>query len=199
MITPTGIYIHDSDSEAMDSLSLILQDSIFRAVSFSGHCTINSGPVQSDLLCRLIRFRSIKQIEENIASYCSKRSEILIIYSCRNDTANVVHAIKNGAFDFIKFPFKSNEIISTLHRARIHKSNILIKEIEKSSITSRLTRLTLRENQILGRILKGQKNKFIAFDLSISQRTVENHRASIMKKMEANSIIELVSIMSKIK
>ena len=102
-----------------------------------------------------------------------------------------VSAIKNGAFDFITKPIKTEELLK-----RIEDSMIFSKELQKERAFSqqfeaRLETLTVKETEILVQIIRGSSNKQISEKLDNSIRTVELHRARILKKMNASNAIEL--------
>jgi FixJ family two-component response regulator len=66
--------------------------------------------------------------------------------------------------------------------------------VEVQNVVERIERLTLRQRQVFEKVLAGQANKVIAFELGVSQKTVETHRARIMRKLGASSLAELVRI-----
>ena len=103
-----------------------------------------------------------------------------------------VEAMKAGAVDFIEKPVGSDELRSTVARAfeRAHDTSAL--SASRETATTCLASLTGRQRQILDLVLAGHPSKNIAADLGISQRTVDNHRAAIMKKTGSRSMPALV-------
>jgi len=122
----------------------------------------------------------------------------VIVYSSKPALDFVVDVIKFGAFYFLEIPTDKERLVESLIRASDY--NLIHQEIlsKESAMLSRLTRLTIRESMILKKIIEGTRNKIIAYELNISQRTVENHRASIMMKLEAKSITHLINMINNI-
>jgi FixJ family two-component response regulator len=104
--------------------------------------------------------------------------------------------MKLGAVDFLDLPFTELLLVASLNSVIIQKESDLEQTIFASSVASRLTRLTIRERNVLEHVLLGSRNKIIAYKLGISQRTVENHRSRVMNKMGANSIADLINIIN---
>lgn len=100
--------------------------------------------------------------------------------------------MKAGALDFIEKPFSEDLILETVHRAFDRRDASPKIGPEAEAITRRLELLTPRERDVLGGLVTGLPNKTIAYDLGISSRTVEIHRARVMEKMQAKSLSELV-------
>jgi FixJ family two-component response regulator len=138
------------------------------------------------------------QIKDILDLRKSIRLDSIILYSDKPDLRDVVHAMKFGAFDFLKTPLGEDELKSCLTMAAEQNSLNLTILQEKALILSNLTRLTIRENSVLELIIKGNSNKVIAYNLHISQRTVENHRAHIMQKMSAKSIAQLMIMLNSV-
>ena len=122
----------------------------------------------------------------------------VIVYSSKPALDFVVDVIKFGAFDFLEIPTDKERLVESLIRASDY--NLIHQEIlsKESAMLSRLTRLTIRESMILKKIIEGTRNKIIAYELNISQRTVENHRASIMMKLETKSVTHLINMINNI-
>ncbi|MDR3495917.1 MAG: chemotaxis protein CheB [Ancalomicrobiaceae bacterium] len=114
-----------------------------------------------------------------------------VMITGNGDVAIAVEAMKAGAADFIEKPVGASALIACVDRALA-----LARDGQQSSewheaAMSRLSGLTPRQHQIMDMILVGHPNKNIAADLGISQRTVENHRAAIMKRSGATSLPDL--------
>jgi two-component system response regulator FixJ len=103
-----------------------------------------------------------------------------------------VRALKNGAFDFLEKPFEGSELLTRIHHALAQSAQAPARQQASAEIQKRLSCLTPREGEVLRRVVAGMLNKQIAADLGISIKTVENHRAQVMDKMQAPNLAELV-------
>lgn len=115
-----------------------------------------------------------------------------IVITGQGDVPTAVAAMKTGAVDFIEKPFEDQILIDAIKRAasRLQGPDEAVSDI--GSLKSRLDNLSERERQVLSAVVAGLPNKTVAYDLGISPRTVEVHRANIMAKMQARSLPELV-------
>jgi two-component system response regulator FixJ len=111
------------------------------------------------------------------------------------DVQMAVNAMKAGAFDFIEKPFKNDLLLDSIQKAVSVGLSANISRAEKLAVDELVSGLTARERQIMDLVVDGQTNKQIASDLEISERTVEIHRASVMSKMQANSLADLVKML----
>ena len=103
-----------------------------------------------------------------------------------------VKAMKAGAVDFVEKPFDEQTIVASIRRAFDLGIEVAREEAEGSQIGRRLAQLTPREREVLEALVAGKPNKIIAYELSISPRTVEIHRARVMEKMAARTLSDLV-------
>ncbi|MDK1387704.1 response regulator FixJ [Sinorhizobium sp. 8-89] len=115
-----------------------------------------------------------------------------IVISGHGDVPMAVEAMKAGALDFIEKPFEDSVIIEAIERASEQLSVPEADVDEIRDIQERLHTLSERERQVLSAVVAGLPNKSIAYDLDISPRTVEVHRANVMGKMKAKSLPHLV-------
>jgi two-component system response regulator FixJ len=116
----------------------------------------------------------------------------VIIMTGHADVSLAVEAMKAGAVDFIEKPFDDEVILSAIRAALDLHDKTGYREAEIARTRSRLQSLSPREHQVLEGLLAGRPNKTIAYDLGLSARTVEVHRANLMTKMGAASLSELV-------
>jgi two-component system CheB/CheR fusion protein len=117
-----------------------------------------------------------------------------IMITGQSDVPMAVEAMKAGAADFLEKPIRGNEILAGVRRAleSSHDSGKLTEW--RKDAADHLACLTHRQRQIMEMVLAGHPSKNIAADLGISQRTVENHRASIMKKAGVRSLPALARL-----
>lgn len=115
-----------------------------------------------------------------------------IVISGHGDVPMAVAAMKAGALDFIEKPFEDTVLIEAITRAAERLVGAPAPADDAATVQARLQQLTERERQVLSAVVAGLPNKTIAYDLNISPRTVEVHRANVMAKMQARSLPELV-------
>jgi two-component system, LuxR family, response regulator FixJ len=116
----------------------------------------------------------------------------IVFITGHGDVPMAVEAMQAGAVDFIQKPFRDQELIDRINRAldtdRANRAELR----ERDEIRRRMGQLTPREREVLHLVTQGKANKVIAGDLSVSQRTIEIHRARVMEKMGATSLAHLV-------
>ena len=116
----------------------------------------------------------------------------VIVITGHADVRLAVQAMKAGVSDFIEKPFESAAIIAAVRAGLERARDEDAVETERQSVERRRTLLTEREDQVLERLCDGLTNKEIGVSLGISSRTVEIYRASVMSKMNAKSLSDLV-------
>ncbi len=115
-----------------------------------------------------------------------------IVITGHGDVPMAVEAMKAGALDFIEKPFAEDVLIEAIRQAAMQLKEHTAGAGNAAEIRRRLDELTDRERQVLSGVVAGLPNKTIGYDLDISPRTVEVHRANIMAKMQARSLADLV-------
>jgi two-component system CheB/CheR fusion protein len=103
-----------------------------------------------------------------------------------------VQAMKAGAVDFIEKPVGHEDLLASVERALEQTQSSAMVSVLRETATARVASLTKRQRQILDLVLAGHPSKNIAADLGISQRTVDNHRAAIMRKTGSKSLPALI-------
>jgi two-component system CheB/CheR fusion protein len=117
-----------------------------------------------------------------------------IMITGNSDVPMAVQAMKAGASDFIEKPIGRGELLASIERALEQSRDSNKLAVWRESAANHVARLTPRQRQIMDLVLAGHPSKNIAADLGISQRTVDNHRASIMKKTGSKSLPALARL-----
>jgi len=117
-----------------------------------------------------------------------------IMITGSSDVPIAVEAMKAGAIDFIEKPIGCSELLSSLNSALEQSRNSSKLFASRETAAATIASLTPRQHQIMDMVLAGHPSKNIAADLGISQRTVENHRASIMEKTGSKSLPALARL-----
>lgn len=121
----------------------------------------------------------------------------IIIITGHGDVPMAVKALKLGAFDFLEKPFRDQVLLDCIQRAIAKDAKRRAEQSHLTTIESRISQLSRREQQVMKMVVSGKPNKIIAAELGLSQKTVEFHRAHIMKKMKVESLAELVRLVTQ--
>ncbi len=124
-----------------------------------------------------------------------KGSELPIIFiTGHGDIPMAVEAMRHGALDFIRKPFREQDLLDRVNEALDVELVRRKRSIERSDLINKINSLSDREKAVFESVADGDMNKVIAFDLGISERTVEVHRANAMKKLDVRTLAELIRI-----
>jgi len=116
----------------------------------------------------------------------------VIIITGHGDVPLAVEAMKAGARDFLEKPFDDERLLAVVRAILEQREGEEPVREEQAAARARIARLSQRERQVLKRLVDGQLNKTIAWELGISARTVEVYRAKLMTKMQATAFADLV-------
>ena len=188
------VHIVDDEEPVRKSLAFLLTMSGFAvkmhesATDFLASASgIRNGVLVTDL--RMPDMTGVELLRNLVAANASLPA---VVITGHGDVPMAVEAMKAGATDFIEKPFEDVVLIEAIQRAAEQLADKPLELDDVASIQTRLGRLSDRERQVLSGVVAGLPNKSIAYDLNISPRTVEVHRANVMAKMQATSLPQLV-------
>jgi FixJ family two-component response regulator len=124
-----------------------------------------------------------------------KRAEIpvpVVFISGYADVGMSVRAMKAGAVEFLSKPFRDQDLLDAIQRGIEQSRKLREKQGATADIKARWATLTAREREVMGRVVRGLRNKAIAVELAISEVTVKAHRGQVMLKMGARTLPDLV-------
>jgi two-component system, LuxR family, response regulator FixJ len=194
MATSAVVHLIDDDDGVRQSLAFLLTTAglavrVYESgVAFlAALSTLQPGCIVSD-----VRMPEIDGLElQRRLKELGVRLPVIIITG-HADVPLAVEAMKAGAIDFIEKPFDDELLLGAIRVALDRYDEIGHRETEVAQIQARLQTLSVREREVLDGLLAGYPNKTIAYDLKLSPRTVEVHRANVMTKMGATSLSSLV-------
>ena len=118
----------------------------------------------------------------------------VIFITGHGDVPMAVEAMQKGAIDFIQKPFRDQDLLDRIGEALKTDKERRRNHRQHDRVAERVQKLTKREREVFDLVVTGKPNKVIAYELGVSQRTVEIHRARVMEKMQARSLADLVKL-----
>jgi FixJ family two-component response regulator len=190
------VYVVDDDEAVRDSLQWLLEGKDYRVRCFDSAESFLSRYDAREVACLIVDIRMGGMTGLELQNRLLEQNSPLpiVFITGHGDVPMAVETMKKGAMDFIQKPFKEEQLVSLVERMLEHARGTFAEQLHNASRDALLSKLTLRESQVLERIVAGRLNKQIADDLGISIKTVEAHRANIMEKLNANTVADLLKI-----
>ncbi|MEE8350611.1 MAG: response regulator transcription factor [Rhodospirillales bacterium] len=194
MTSEAIVFVVDDDAAVRDSLKALLESADLTAEVYSAGQEFLDSHDTDRGRCLLLDVQMPDmnglELQQKLADNGS--SLPVIIITGHGDVPIAVKALKAGAIDFIEKPFTDDVILSGVRRALEFSERNHRKQASVDEAKTGIGRLTPREYEVFEHLVVGRLNKQIAFDLGISTRTVEVHRARVMEKMRARNLAHLV-------
>jgi two-component system response regulator FixJ len=188
------VFIVDDDAGVRDALSLLMRSADLPAQAFAGAREFLAAVTDDRPGCLVLDVRMPEidglELQRRLAARGSRLP--IIMLTGHGDVPMAVQAMRAGAIDFIPKPFDSRALVARIQEALDLNARARRKQLDRAAIEARLARLTPRETEVLNGIVDGLPSKAIAAALGSSFNTVQNQRASILKKMQAESVVDLV-------
>lgn len=191
-----NVYIVDDDSGIRQSTYFLLAACGYSPQSFgSGQDFVDALPGLAPGCVLLdVRMPEIDGLTLLSSAHDLLARHPVIVVTGHGDTMIAVRAMKLGAADFIEKPFGEDVLLETIEQALARLNGVLGVLREKERATALVSLLTAREHEVLRGLLAGHSNKVIAFELGLSARTVEMHRAGMMDRLGVRSLSDALKI-----
>jgi two-component system, LuxR family, response regulator FixJ len=190
------VHVIDDDPAVRRSLERLLDAAGFKVISYATPQTFLDVAAGFSAGCVLVDLRMPEMNGLEVQSELARINPALpvIIVTGQGDVASAVRAMKAGAADFLEKPFTAEVLLSAIERTLVNWTPSGRVSPESEDAARRIATLSPRERQVLDALVDGRPNKVIAFDLGLSVRTVEVHRARMMDRLGVTQLGEAVRI-----
>jgi len=195
------VHIVDDDRTVIVTLTALLRSEGIRVAGYQSAAEFLRSNSSLSRGCLLIdvHMDGMSGLELQEQLFASDISLPVIMITGGADVATAVQAMKRGAIDFIEKPFTHEMLMGTIRRALSLDRQVNAQRVGALMISNRLSILTERERAVVEAAALGHSTKEIARILGISPRTVDAHRANILRKLEVKSISDLLRVISPLR
>ncbi|WP_042328569.1 response regulator transcription factor [Paraburkholderia ginsengisoli] len=192
------VFIVDDDERVRCALARLLRASGYHVESFeSAEAFLDEADLVSTPACVVLDLQMPGMTGLDVQRNLNQRVPIVFLTG-RGDVSSSVEAMKGGALDFLPKPVCESLLLAAIDRALERACIEFAKRSETAELQERVNHLTRREREVMALVLTGRLNKQVASDLGAAEKTIKIHRARVMEKMKARSIVELVRLAEKV-
>ena len=197
---PPIVFVVDDDVSVRESLELLLRNEGWQAETFQSAQEFLAHPRVVAPSCLVLDVTLPDLSGLDVQKRVIDRTDMPIIFiTGYGDVPMTVQAMKAGAVEFLTKPFSADVLLSAIRNAIERSRTTLGHEAEMRALRQRYASLTPREQQVMALVVAGLLNKQVGSDLGISEITVKAHRGSVMRKMEADSLANLVTMAARLR
>jgi RNA polymerase sigma factor (sigma-70 family) len=194
-LNPT-VFVVDDDPAIRESLRWLIESVGLSVKIFATAQEFLEGydPSSAGCLVLDIRMPGMSGLDLQNELAARKVNIPILIITGHAEVPVAVSAMKAGALDFIEKPFSDQLLLDRIRRAIEKDAEFRRAHSQRAKVAARLAALTPREREVMDLVIAGKANKVIASELGLSPKTVEVHRAHVMKKMQVDSLADLVRV-----
>jgi FixJ family two-component response regulator len=199
--SPSIVLVVDDDVSVRESLELLLRHEGLDVETFVSAQEFLGRPPVSVPSCLVldISLPGLNGLDLQKRVAVERREMPIIFITGHGDIPKTVQAMKAGAAEFLTKPFNDEILLNAIRTALARSKALLDRSTEIRDLKARYSCLTAREREVMALVVVGLPNKQIGGELGISEITVKAHRGSMMRKMKAESLAELVNIAARLR
>ncbi len=190
------VFIVDDDEGIREGLSLLLETVGQSCELYSSALEFLESYDPNKSGCLVLDIRMPRMTGLDLQEKLKEKKSVLpiIFITGHGDIPMAVEAMRRGALDFMRKPFREQDLLDRINEALDSDAGKRKALVDRQQLNDKIASLTERERQVFHRVADGEMNKVIAMDLAISERTVEVHRSQVMKKLKVRTLAQLVRI-----
>jgi FixJ family two-component response regulator len=194
------VFVVDDDVSVRESLELLIRNEGWQAETFQSAQEFLVHPRVNAPSCLVLDVTLPDLSGLDLQKRVIDRTDMPIIFiTGYGDVPMTVQAMKAGAVEFLTKPFNADVLLDAVRNAIGRSRTTLDHETETRALRRRYASLTPREQQVMALVVTGFLNKQVGSELGISEITVKAHRGSVMRKMEADSLADLVTMAARLR
>ena len=194
------IFVVDDDVSVRESLEGLIRSEGWDVETFSSAEAFLTRPRALAPSCLVLDVTLPDLSGLDLQKRLADRSDMPIIFiTGYGDVPMTVQAMKAGAVEFLTKPFGDEALLGAIRQAIERSRAALYQAGEVRILRDRYASLSRREQEVMALVIAGRLNKQVGFELGISEITVKAHRGRVMRKMEADSLADLINMAAKLR
>ena len=195
------VFVVDDDISVRESLELLIRNAGWQPETFESAQEFLSRPrvLVPSCLVLDVTLPGLKGLDLQKRIAADRTDMPIIFITGYGNVPMTVQAMKAGAVEFLTKPFGDDTLLSAIQQALERSRSALDHEVEIRGLRDRHASLSRREREVMALVVRGLLNKQVAFELGISEITVKAHRGKLMRKMDAHSLADLVTMAANLR